>query len=314
MAACSPALPQNTLAPAGEVARDILGLFQVIFWMAAVVFVVVQGLLIYAIFRFRRKPGDTAIPAQVHGNTPLEVAWTIAPAVILAVIAVPTIGTIGKLAEPPDGKPVAQVSVTGHQWWWEFQYPELGVLTANELHIPVGSRVNATLKSADIIHSFWVPRLSGKSDLFPGSRTTSRWFDADQPGEYQGQCAEFCGASHAHMKFRVIAQTQADFDAWVRAQKAPAAATTGAGATLFTNKGCGACHTIEGLAQGKVGPNLTHFATRGTLAAGEFVRNDENIATWLRNPLAVKPGSQMPNLGLSDSDIQTLVTYLQALK
>jgi len=313
-------MPQNTLAPAGEVARDILSLFRLIFWMAVVVFVVVQGLLVYAIFRFRRKPGDTAMPAQVHGNTPLEVAWTIAPAVILAVIAVPTIGTIGKLAEPPDDKPIVQVNVTGHQWWWEFQYSDSGVVTANELHIPVGSRVNATLRSADIIHSFWVPRLSGKSDLFPGSRTTSRWFDADQPGEYQGQCAEFCGASHAHMKFRVIAQTQADFDAWVRAQKAPAATPTGRaadGAALFTNpsKLCYTCHTIDGTtAQGKVGPNLTHFASRGTLAAGLFERTDENIATWLRDPLAVKPGSKMPNLGLSDTDIQTLVTYLQALK
>ncbi len=307
-------MPQNTLAPAGEVARDILSLFRLIFWMAAVVFVVVQGLLIYAIIRFRRRPGDTAMPAQVHGNTPLEVAWTIAPAIVLAVIAVPTIQTIGKLAEPPDDKPIVQVNVTGHQWWWEFQFPELGVLTANELHIPVGSRVDATLRSADVIHSFWVPRLSGKSDVFPGTRTTSRWFDADAPGEYQGQCAELCGASHALMKFRVIAQTQADFDAWVRSQKASAAATTGAGPTLFTNRGCGACHTIEGLAQGKVGPNLTHLASRGTLAAGMLTRTDANIAKWLANPPAIKPGSKMPNLGLAENEIQTLVAYLQSLK
>lgn len=334
LAGCFPSDKQSTFDPAGPVARDQLTLFQIIFWSAVFVFVVVEGALLFAVLRFRKKAGQQPLPRQTHGNTPLEVTWTILPAVVLAVIAVPTITTIFHQAEPPAGERV-KVEVVGHQWWWEFNYPELGITAANELHVPVDKPISLEITSLDVIHSFWIPKLAGKTDLIP-TRINTMWFEAERAGLFYGQCAEFCGAAHALMRFRVIAQSQAEFDQWVAAQKAPPAAPM---AREFGLKGCTVCHTVngpdaegvqerrmEGFRQGQPqfpAPNLTHFASRDTLAAGLLSRSDDNLRRWLRDPDEVKPGNRMKELAgayhntnqfLSDADIAALVTYLQSLK
>jgi cytochrome c oxidase subunit 2 len=210
------------------------------------------------------------------------------------------------------------VNVIGHQFWWEFQYPDANVTTANELHLPVGRTVNLVLHSDDVIHSFWIPALGGKRDAFP-SHTNYIWLTPDSVGEFPGQCYQLCGYSHGNMRERAIIQSQADFDAWLSAQQQPAAQPTegnaAEGAQLFQQRGCAGCHTIEGTpAQGKVGPNLTHFASRGTFAGSIFDNNAENIRTWLHDPPAAKPGSIMPNLGLNDHELDVLVAYLQSLR
>ncbi|HTC24454.1 MAG TPA: cytochrome c oxidase subunit II [Gemmatimonadales bacterium] len=223
--ACSRDFPQTTLAPKGDLARIEDDIFYTTVKWATLVFVLVEGALIYAIFRFRGKPGDPE-PAQIHGNTVVEIAWTVIPALILAMIAVPTVKAIFKENETPKGRDVLTVEVIGHQWWWEFRYPELKLTTANELHVPVGRTVSLKMGAYDVVHSFWLPQFAGKRDVFP-NRETRLWFTAEEPGEYTGQCAEFCGIQHGRMAFRVIAQEAAAFDAWaghMQTLGAPAAA------------------------------------------------------------------------------------------
>jgi cytochrome c oxidase subunit II len=239
--ACSRDFPQTTLAPKGDLARIEDDVFYATVKWATLVFVLVEGALVYAIFRFRGKPGD-AEPEQIHGNTTLEIVWTVIPALILAVIAVPTVKAIFKENETPKGGDVLTVEVIGHQWWWEFRYPSLNLTTANELHVPVGRTVSLKMGAYDVIHSFWLPQFAGKRDVFP-NRETRLWFTAEEPGEYTGQCAEFCGIQHGRMAFRVMAQAPAAFDAWAEHMKtlgAPPAAqarpdsvkTSSAGATV----------------------------------------------------------------------------------
>ena len=286
-------------------------------------FVLVQGAIIYTIFKFRRKKGEEPRPVrQIHGHTKLEIAWTIAPALILAGLAVPTVQTIFEHAEEPID--ALEVTVTGHQWWWEYDYPDLGVVTANELHIPVDQDIALTLtaQDGDVIHSFWVPRLSGKRDVVPGHLNTLT-ISADETGIFFGQCAEFCGLSHANMRLRVYVSEQAEFDAWVAGQLADAAiAENSDGWDLFLNKGCAACHQINGTeAEGgglNPGPNLTHFAQRDTFAGALFDRTPENLSAWLENPSELKAmepdlNRGMPNLGLTEDEITVLVTFLQGL-
>ena len=315
LTACAKNAPQDTLKPEGPVARQIDNLISPVFIVAGLVFVLVQGLVLVAMFKFRDRP-DSAEPKQVHGNTRLEVGWTLIPAVILFAIAIPTIKTIFDLAETPDNH--INVTVTGHQFWWEYEYDDLGVVTANELRIPVGRPVELKLRGDDVIHSFWVPALAGKIDVVPG-RTNHMWFQADKPGVYEGQCTEFCGLSHANMRLRAIAQTPADFDAWIASQKAPVTAPgdgspAAAGWLVYNQKGCGGCHTVEGLSAGKVGPNLTHFSSRNTFAGSIFDRTPANLRKWLDDPPGVKPGSKMPNLGLSSQEITDLIAYLDTLR
>ena len=326
IASCTPSHPQSTFDAQGPVAQRQLDLFLIIFWVALVIFILVEGALIYAVIRFRRKPGQ-GLPAQVHGNTKLEVGWTVVPAVVLAVLAVPTVVTQFYISNPPSGEQL-QVKVTAYQWWWEVEYPDSGVVTANELHVPVDKTVNVTLISKDVIHSFWVPKLAGKMDVLPG-KTTSMWFEADELGEYFGQCAEFCGLSHAWMRFRVFVDTAEEFEAWQEEQlaqaKPPDTPEAQAGADLFVSKACIACHTVSGVpgAAGIQGPNLTHFGGRTTMAAGIMDLNAESLRTWLTDPEDVKPGNIMskeapvytnPDLALSSGDIDDLVAYLQGLK
>jgi len=212
IAACARDFPQTTLAPKGDLARIEDGVFfETVKW-ATLVFVLVEGALLYAVFRFRGKPGDPE-PDQIHGNTVVEVIWTVIPALILAMIAVPTVKAIFKENETPKGDALT-IEVVGHQWWWEFRYPEFNLTTANELHVPVGHTISLKMGAYDVVHSFWLPQFAGKRDVFP-NRETRLWFTAEEAGEYSGQCAEFCGIQHGRMAFRVVAQPPAEFDQWV---------------------------------------------------------------------------------------------------
>ena len=310
-------LPQDALDPEGPFARKVHDLAMPVFAVAGVVFVIVEGLIIFAVIRFRRRADDET-PVQVHGNVRLELTWTIMPALALAVIGVFTVLTIRDLDKVPNGPDVVHVTVTGHQWWWEYEYTDLGITTANELHIPVGHDIAIKLKSDDVIHSFWPPKLAGKVDVIP-NRENHMVINADHAGTYFGQCAEFCGISHANMRLRVVAHDQAEFDAWVKANaKGPASVGEDpdavAGQGLFRAKGCASCHTVKGFAAGVVGPDLTHLQEREVFAGALFELNEKNLRAWLRDPPAEKPGSIMPNLNLSEEEITLLIAYLDTLK
>ncbi|MEX0657596.1 MAG: cytochrome c oxidase subunit II [Egibacteraceae bacterium] len=337
--------PQSALDPQGPIARSQDRLWDLVFPIAVGVFILVQGAIIVAVVRFRDR-GQTDPPKQVAGNTRLELIWTAIPALVLAVIAVPTIGGIFALAEDP-GEEALQVRVIGKQFWWEFQYlgdEGQGVVTANELHIPVDRPVRLQMESlspaipdsydeadptgsrsdqslAGVIHSFWVPSLAGKQDVIPGYERIMR-LEAEEPGQrYPGQCAEFCGLAHAEMRFEVVTHTTEDFDGWLAAQSQPAGTDleglAAEGQELF-GVHCVACHVIEGHPENndqRVGPNLTHFASREVFAGGIFDNDDdETLAAWLRNPSEIKPGAQMPDLGLPDDQVDALVEYLQTLE
>jgi cytochrome c oxidase subunit 2 len=314
-AGCAEDAPQDALDPQGPFARKADNLWDLVFWIAVAVFVVAEGLLLFILFRFRRRSADDR-PKQTHGNTRLEMAWTLAPAVILAAIAVPTVVTIVDLADEPED--AYEIEVVGHQWWWEFRYPENGVVTANDLVIPNDRPVVLRITSVDVIHSFWVPRLAGKIDAVPG-QTNDLLIQSDSADEFFGQCAEFCGESHANMRFRVISREQPDFDAWLAAQAQPARAVSGdaaAGQELFLQANlCAACHAINGTsAAARVGPDLTHFMSRGTFAGAIFENNEENLNAWLDDPPAQKPGSLMPDYDLTEEQIRNLVAFLQTLE
>jgi cytochrome c oxidase subunit 2 len=319
--------PQTAIEPITEYGRKQQTLFEIIVWLAIFVFVVVEGVLLYTVWRYRARPGQPR-PQQIHGNTKLEVAWTIAPAVVLAAIAVPTVTTIFDIGGPPPADAM-RIQVIGHQWWWEFHYPDLNIVTANEVHMPVSRNVVFEMTSDDVIHSFWLPRIGGKRDVVP-LHTNYIWFDAPRnPDVILGQCAEFCGTSHANMRAKGFVQSEADWNTWVQTQRTPSPAAAGSpGAQLFQSRGCIACHTISGLnapadassadlvnaKTGRIGPNLSHIGSRTTIAGGILPNTPEEMARWLRDPPAVKPGSLMPKLGLSEEDISGLVQYLESLR
>jgi cytochrome c oxidase subunit 2 len=319
--------PQNTLAPQGPQAQKIDTLFQWTFWIAVVVFFLVEGALVYFAIKYRHRPGRP-VPAQVHGNTRLEVTWTIIPAVLLAGIAVPTIATIFELARKPVN--ALEITVTGRQWWWQVEYPNANVTTANEVHIPTGVPVYITLRSeasgsqggtgpllGPVIHSFWIPRLAGKQDVVPG-RDNHLTIEAPDPGTYLGQCTEYCGLSHANMRMRVVAQPPQDFQAWLQQQLKPAAQPPSDVLSIMQNLQCAGCHTIGGLDSfvGTIGPDLTHLADRDSFAGDTFPLTGDNLADWVRDAPAMKPGADMPSFKdqLSDADVRALVAYLLSLK
>jgi cytochrome c oxidase subunit II len=354
LGACASNAPLDTLQPAGSESRTIHNLVVPVFLIAGVVFVAVMGGVLYVAWRFRRRDGDDDLPEQVHGNTKLEVGWTILPAVVLAFVAVFTVSTIIDLANQPDD--ALEVQVIGNQWWWEYRYDLDGdgsydeIVTATDLVIPAGEPVNLSITSRDVIHSFWIPALNGKKDAVPG-RFHPLTIHADEPGVYWGQCTEFCGLSHAYMQMRVVALEPGEFETWAQGQQEPQDAATdelaAQGQETFTNV-CSGCHLVSGhnddvfdpegipLVAGAA-PNLTHFATRGAFAGGIFdlwldldgngvVDPDEiggrlnrtDLEAWLRNPPAMKPMAAdqergMPNLGLSEEDIDALVAYLETL-
>ena len=307
--------PMTTLVPRSDFARDILHVYGVITWASVVIAVVVFGALAWVLLRFREKPG-TPLPAQTHGHTLLEIGWTIAPALVLLVIAVPTIQVIFRT----QAAPVAQaldVTVLGRQWWWEFRYPSLGVVTANELHLPAGRPVVLTLEGADVIHSFWVPQLGGKRDVIPG-RVNRLTLIPDTPGEYWGQCAEFCGASHANMGMRVFVETPEAFERWLAAQRAtpaePPSGLAAEGKAIYTRSACVGCHTIRGVSAGVLGPDLTTFGGRTTIASGLLPNTLDTVTAWIRDPGAIKPGAKMPALGLTEAQARAVATYLAGLR
>jgi cytochrome c oxidase subunit 2 len=313
---CGGPFPQSALDPASDFAWKLHDLFEGIFWWAVVVFVLVEGALVVAVLRFRERPGRAA-PKATHGNTILEISWTLAPAIVLVLIAIPTIKTIWDVDRPARGESLV-IEAVGHQWWWEFRYPELGIATANELHIPVGRQIDVRLTSADVIHSFWFPRLGGKRDVIPGHETQI-WFTADSAGLYLGQCAEFCGLSHALMKMELVAEAPADFEAWVEAQRAEAVVADSVafaeGSQAFLQGGCIACHTVRGtIAQGVIGPDLTHIGSRRRIAAGILDNTPENMERWIRHSQEMKPGSLMVVPELDDDTVRRIVAYLQGLK
>ena len=328
LAGCEFTGPQSTLDPAGPIARAQADLLIWSFWLSLFVMVATFGILAYVMVRYRRRSAEDAIPEQFHGSAPLEIGLTIIPVLIVIAIAVPTVRTIFETearVTPEAGDLI--VNVTGYQWWWRFEYPEQGVVTANELHIPTDTRVILNLDSADVLHSFWVPRLAGKRDLIP-NQNNQIWFVAPEPGNYYGQCAELCLGAHAYMKFRVIAEPQAEFDAWVDTFQAADTQTVSLdpqiqqGYQLFASKGCTNCHSVRGYRDAPVGtpdfPNLTNFGLRTTLAAGVVDNTQENLETWLRDPQVIKPGNYMPQLWQvddpnADTEIAAVAAYLLSL-
>ena len=312
--------PQDALHPQGPYSKELDRLWRIVLVPAAAIFFLVMGLVIYVVIRFRARSDDDA-PVQTHGNIKLELTWTVIPFVLLIVIGVLTVKTVFDISKIPSGPDVLTVKVIGHQWWWEYQYPDLGITTANELHIPVGTKVAVTITSNDVIHSFWPPALAGKLDAIPG-RLNRLALEAKKPGTYFGQCAEYCGLSHANMRLRIVAHPVAEFDAWAKNQERPAVIpTTGdaaTGAALFRAHGCSGCHTVNGYSAGQVGPNLTHLFSRQVFAGAIFPLDNEHLVRWLRNPPAEKPmmpqnGIGMPNLKLADQDISSLIAFLDTL-
>jgi cytochrome c oxidase subunit 2 len=307
--------PMTTVIPKSDFGRVTHDIFMLISWWTLGIFIAVEGALLYACWRFRERPG-APIPKQVHGHTVLEISWTIAFAVILLIIAIPTIRVIFKTQEAPAATAL-RVDVYGKQWWWEFHYPQQKITTANELHLPKGQAVAFFLNAPDVIHSFWIPQLGGKRDVVP-HRVNQLVLTPNRPGEYPGQCAEYCGMSHANMRFRVFVHEPADFEKWVKAQQAPpvesADPVAQQGRTLFTQSTCVGCHTIAGVSAGHIGPDLTHFASRKTFAGSLMATTPENLIRWIENPEHMKPGALMPNLGFKGEESKALAAYLLSLK
>jgi cytochrome c oxidase subunit 2 len=413
-AACGQNQPDSVFHHRTDVNRDVDFLFKLLIWAGSIVFVFVEGILVYTLIKYRKRPGQ-AEPEHVHGNTALEITWTVIPLLILVLIGIPTVTTIFK-TQAAARSDALQVEVIGHQWWWEFRYPQYKIVTANELYLPLGRTVNFTLKTQDVIHSFWVPALSGKRDLI-ANHTNFMWYtpDSTTASAWNGACVEYCGASHANMRFKTFTVTPADFESWAKHQQEPAvgaqppaatpapapaaasnapaakpatppanAATAAAaapsasapaqvlqagfisfpreqipdnaipktpyppglsfddnvlakgdvanGAKLMVGGGtCLGCHMINGVPSmiGVIGPNLTHIATRTTIAAGLYPNDPQHLARWIKNAGAMKPGVIMPTLGageydarmkmkspvnLSDQQIADIVAYLQILK
>jgi cytochrome c oxidase subunit 2 len=314
--------PTTIFAPASTPASEILGLASLVIGVTALIFVCVCALLIYAVFRFRKRPDDDdSEPAQFYGSNQVEVAWTVIPILIVVVLFLATARVITSVqkAEPPADS--IQVVAIGHQFWWEYRYPALGVVTANELHIPVSDSTRPTptfitLLSADTDHSFWIPRLGGKTDLIP-NRINSTWIDPYEPGLYLGQCAQYCGTQHAKMLLRVYVDSQDDFNRWVQQQREPAREERHIteGQRVFQSTACINCHAVSGtVAVGQFGPDLTHLMSRDTIGSGIVPNTIENLRAWVRNPESLKPGSRMPSMGLTEQDLNSVTAYLATLR
>jgi cytochrome c oxidase subunit 2 len=290
--------------------------------VCAGIFLVVGGLLAYVVFRFRQRPGDDGHePPQVYGSNQIELAWTVIPILIVFVLFLATARTIYDVqgAAPPAA--ALNVTVVGHQWWWEIRYPDLGIVTANELHVPISESSNRRptflkLESADVAHSFWVPQLAGKTDLIP-NRINRMWMEPWQTGTYVGNCAEFCGLQHARMLLRVIVHTPEEFEKWVATQKQSSVddSQVHSGRAVFLSTSCVNCHAVQGTtARGQFGPDLTHLMSRETLGAGAIANTPENLRAWVRDPQTLKEGSHMPNMQLTTNELDQIVAYLGTLK
>jgi cytochrome c oxidase subunit 2 len=314
--------PTNIFAPVSTPAQSIFDLSLFVLTITAAIFLVVFGLLAYAVLKFRKRAAnDGREPPQVYGSTQLELAWTVVPILIVVVLflaAARVVASIQNAVRPNDA---VEVTVIGHQFWWEYRYPALRVVTANELHIPVSDPAHPTptfltLLSADTDHSFWVPRLAGKTDLIPG-HPNSMWIDPHETGLYLGQCAQYCGTQHAKMLLRVYVQSRDEFERWIQQQRQPAHLSDGVsrGRHIFETTACINCHTVVGtVADGRFGPDLTHLMSRETIASGAVANTAENLRLWVRNPGAMKPGCLMPSMELNDQEVNDLTVYLETLR
>ena len=312
----------NIFAPESTPAQSIFGLSIFVLVITGIIFLVVFTLLVYSVVKFRGTTTNAdREPAQVYGSTQIELAWTIIPILIVVVLFLATARVIHAVQDAPMPATAVQVTAIGHQFWWEYRYPKLGIVTANELHIPVSDPAHPTptflkLLSADTDHSFWIPQLAGKTDLIP-NHPNSMWMDPHRTGIFLGQCAQYCGTQHAKMLLRVSVDTPEAFAAWVRAQQQPAAQDEKviAGRRVFETTACINCHAISGtVANGRFGPDLTHLMSRSTIASGAAENTTKNLRLWIQNPDAIKPGSLMPAMQMSDTDLDALVRYMETLR
>jgi cytochrome c oxidase subunit II len=317
-----PLSPTNIFAPASTPARSIFGLSLFVLSVTGAIFLVVFALLVYSVVKFRKRRNDDGQePAQVYGSNQVETAWTIIPILIVVALFMATARVIALVEKTPPPSNAIAVTAIGHQFWWEYRYPKLGVITANELHVPVSDPAHPTptfitLLSADTDHSFWVPRLAGKTDLIP-NHPNSMWIDPDATGLYLGQCAQYCGTQHAKMLLRVYVQSKDEFDRWIQQQREPAVVNDAVaeGQRIFETTACINCHTVSGtVANGRFGPDLTHLMSRDTIAAGAVPNTPENLRLWIRDPNTIKPGSLMPAMELSDQELDALTAYLETLR
>jgi cytochrome c oxidase subunit 2 len=326
----NPAQGLSIFDPSSPAAQAIRSLFILVLAVCGFIFLVVEGVLIYSIIRFRRRASEAAEPPQVYGSMPIEIAWTAAPAltsfVLLLILTRTEFLVRVDPKAPPSGSKPLYVTVIGHQWWWEYIYEKyddqkLGFITANELHVPasapdVSRPVYLTLLSADVCHSFWIPRLGGKTDLIPG-RTNQMWFQTSQQGVFLGQCAEYCGTQHANMLLRVNVDSPAEFQSWLDNQQKPAVENPQVreARTEFLAQTCVNCHRVTGTtARGTYGPDLTHLMSRQTLASGMFPNTRDELRKWLNDPQQTKEGCLMPRFGLNERSVDRLVDYLTTLK
>ena len=318
-----PRSPTNIFAPAATPAHSIFNLSMLVLGVTGAIFFIVSGLLLYALIRFRARPSDSPRePPQIYGSNQIELSWTVIPILIVVMLFLATTRVILGTQRIPKPVNALNVTVIGHQFWWEYRYPSLGVVTANELHIPISdpaapTPTYLTMSSADTDHSFFIPRLAGKMDLIP-NRTNIMWVDPPQPGLYLGQCAQYCGTQHAKMLLRVYVQTPQEFAAWAKRQQQPAnQSLTGAaaeGQAVFMHNACINCHAISGtVATGRYGPDLTHLAARDTIASAAFENTPANLRKWVDNPDSMKPGARMPSMHLTNHDLDVMTAYLTTL-
>ena len=316
----------SIFAPAATPARSIFDLSMLVLGVTLAIFLIVGGLLLYALIRYRSRPEHSdREPAQIYGSNQIELSWTVIPILIVVTLFLSTTRVILGTQAIPKPDTAMNVTVIGHQFWWEYRYPSLGVVTANELHIPTSDPAHPTptyltMSSADTDHSFWVPRLAGKTDVIPNQINTM-WIDPEQPGLYLGQCAQYCGAQHAKMLLRVYAQSPGEFSAWIEQQRQPAVQdfagnpVAAEGQAVFMHNACINCHAIVGtVATGRFGPDLTHLASRDTIASGAFQNAPQNVRQWIDNPNSMKPGSLMPAMHLNDHDLDVITAYLTQLR
>jgi cytochrome c oxidase subunit 2 len=313
--------PTNIFAPVSTPAHSIMGLSLFVLAVTAAIFTIVFSLLVYCVLKFGKAADDDGRePPQVYGSNQVELAWTVVPVLIVVVLFLATARVLVGIQTAAQPRNAIQVIAIGHQFWWEYRYPGLKVVTANELHVPVSDPADPsptfiTLLSADTDHSFWVPRLGGKTDLIP-NHPNSMWFDPQQTGLYLGQCAQYCGTQHAKMLLRVYVQSRQDFDDWVaqQTQLAHTSTSVSEGQRIFETTACINCHAVTGtVADGRFGPDLTHLMSRETIASGAAPNTPENLRLWIQNPDAIKPGSKMPAMGLSDHQLDAVTAYLTTL-
>ena len=317
-----PSQVPSIFKPASTPANSIYHLSLFVLAICCAIFLVVFGLLLYAVVKFRARASDDGRePPQIYGSNQVELAWTVIPILIVVVLFLATARVIHAVEDATFPADAIEVTAIGHQFWWEFQYPGYGFITANELHVPVSNTwhprpTHIKLLSADTDHSFWVPQLAGKTDLIP-NHPNEMWVDPHDVGTYVGQCAQYCGTQHAKMLLTVMVQSPEDFQSWVQQQRGPAVMSdqVANGRRVFEANACVNCHTIAGtVANGKFGPDLTHLMSRTTIAAGAAPNTEENLKLWVKEPDAIKPGCLMPAMQLEPRDVDALVAYLVNLR